>query len=202
MYRLYTFFSVLVILTALVTPAFSQTPSDFWTLRDPGWVNAQGDNPWVQPAHCTYASLDLDALRIALPQGGNAIIFLPAPTGERIAFRATWSPAAEPGYFARHPETGTFKVIGIEDPTCTGRIDYTVKGFHAMIRQDGRTWMIDPVFLQKSDVHAAYYLDEYWADPADAISFTCHLDEGSLASTRRNQFRCHPHRLFAAGPYP
>lgn len=180
MYRLTLFLLSIILVVSFTTFSTAQTPTELWSTRDHGWVKNQIETPYVQPAKGVYSLLDLDGLRTILPQNGTAVLNLPSPDGQLVAVRATWSASAEPGYYTRHPETGTFKIQGMADRSIIGRIDYTIKGFHAMIQYQGRTWMIDPVFRQRNDVHAIYFLDEYWADPAEAVSFTCDVQDEDL----------------------
>ncbi|MCF8238001.1 MAG: proprotein convertase P-domain-containing protein [Saprospiraceae bacterium] len=158
----------------------AQSTSPFWTFRSADWIQAQPEEAYVQPAKGVYANLDLPALREALPQGASGTMEIPGPDGELHTCVITWSPAAEAGYYERHPETATFRIKAVHEPTLIGRIDYTINGFHAMMRQDGRTWMIDPVFRDRQDAHAIYYQDEYLADALDAVPFTCYLEEEAL----------------------
>jgi hypothetical protein len=46
---------------------------------------------------------------------------------------------------ASHPDIKTWRVVGVDDPSITGRIDFTTKGFHGMlVLADGETIFIDP----------------------------------------------------------
>ncbi len=194
----YLISSLLLILTMFGQVTAQSSP--FWTFRSAEWVQAQPEEAYVQPAKGIYATLDLAAFRNALPQGGSAVLDIPGPDGHLHSCKITWSPSAETGYYERHPETGTFRISGVQDRTLTGRIDYTMKGFHAMMRQDGRTWMIDPVYRNRQDVHAIYYQDEYLGDDQEAPTFTCYLEEDALEGDPEEVIQNPPAAALRSGP--
>ncbi|MEZ5031610.1 MAG: M12 family metallo-peptidase [Saprospiraceae bacterium] len=155
----------------------AQSGSSLWTMKDRAWVESQGQELYVQPATGMYATLDLQEVRRQLPQGSNGTLLIPGPDGVETVYAVIWSPSAEAGYFERHPQTGTFRVQALHDRTIKGRIDYNEKGFHAFIHHHGRTLMIDPVFVDRDDVYAIYFKDEYYGDSSERPAFNCLLEE-------------------------
>ncbi len=72
-------------------------------------------------------------------------INLPLPNGSFVRVSVTDSPILSEELAARYPEIKTWRVVGIDDPAITGRIDFTTKGFHGMlVLADGETIFIDP----------------------------------------------------------
>ncbi len=72
-------------------------------------------------------------------------INLPLPNGSFVRVSVTDSPILSNELAARYPEIKTWSVVGIDDPAITGRIDFTIKGFHGMlVLADGETIFIDP----------------------------------------------------------
>lgn len=146
-------------------------------------VAALGEEMRVQPHQGRYYHLDFQALVQTLRGGGEVSLPIPDPQGDLQPFLARFDAVAEPGYYARHPLTGTYAVRHQRQPGVHGRIDHTLLGFHALVQVDGRRYMIDPVFRGRTDYYAVYYMDEYW--------------EGAPPTT----FRCEAHTL-AEGEHP
>ncbi|MEN8180698.1 MAG: reprolysin-like metallopeptidase, partial [Pseudomonadota bacterium] len=63
-----------------------------------------------------------------------------------------------PGLAARYPQIQTYRVRGLDDPTATGRLDLTPKGFHGMLTSSAGTVYIDP---NESNGYRSYYQRDY-----------------------------------------
>lgn len=82
-------------------------------------------------------------------------IDLPLPNGEFVRVKAIDSPVLSEKLALSHPEIKTWRVVGVDDPAISGRIDFTEKGFHGMlIMSDGETIFIDPDQSQSNTYHS------------------------------------------------
>lgn len=95
-------------------------------------------------------------------------IQLPRPDGTIQRFWAVESPILSPELQAQHPEVKTYCIKGIDDPTRTGRIDFTANGFSGMILGGDGQIFIDPIDFGDPSAHTVYFkkdlapLDSGW----------------------------------------
>ncbi|HNP53612.1 MAG TPA: hypothetical protein PKK69_03315, partial [Ferruginibacter sp.] len=87
-----------------------------------------------------------------------ALIMLPMPDGSSQQFKLTRYSMMEPGLQAQFPDIQTYTIQGIDDPTATGKLDWTAFGFHAMILSPthGSVW-IDPYSRGNATHYMSYY---------------------------------------------
>ena len=72
-------------------------------------------------------------------------INLPLPKGGFVRVKVSEAPVLSNELALSHPEIKTWRVIGVDDPAISGRLDFTTKGFHGMlVMADGETIFIDP----------------------------------------------------------
>lgn len=152
---------------------FAQLPGSFWTEKQRQEVLSTYQDARVLPHIGRFYHLDFEGIKQKLRQGRTVDILLPDPEGTLQPFQATWSPSAEPAYFLAHPESGTYTVRHSREPEIHGRIDHTIAGFHAMIHYGESTLLIDPVFSGRTDLHTVYFKNDFWADPSEAVEFSC-----------------------------
>ena len=81
---------------------------------------------------------------VAGTDGAASILMLPLPDGEFGRYAVTNSPIMESGLAAKYPEIQTYTVQGIDDPSATGRLDMTPRGFHAYLQTTSGEIYIDP----------------------------------------------------------
>ncbi len=165
-----TVFAVLMTFATL----FGQS---LWVETSRAQILQSPQEAYVLPQKGQFYTLNFDQLVQTLQQQTSTIITLPDANGNLSEYQATFSPVAEPGYYALHPRTGTYKVTSLRDPGVIGRIDHTVNGFHAFIQEHGKVWMIDPVFKGETSHYAVYFQDEYHAE-GTAPAFECGPDMG------------------------
>ena len=88
-------------------------------------------------------------------------IDLPLPNGGFVRVKATDSPILSPEMSERYPDIRTWSVVGVDDPAITGRIDFTIKGFHGMLTlADGDTVYIDPDDEQAGNIYRSFSKQE------------------------------------------
>lgn len=161
-----------ILFLVLFSLGLSLNAQVFWRPVTYAEVAALGGEMRVQPHQGLYYHLDFQALVQTLRGGGEVSLPIPDPQGDIQPFLSRFDAVAEPGYYARHPLTGTYSVRHQRQPGIHGRIDHTLLGFHALIHVNGRRYMIDPVFRGRTDYYAVYYMDEYW-EGAPPVAFRC-----------------------------
>ena len=135
----------LLILTALLF-CIAQAGASEQIWQEVGATNARSAG-----THQRQYQVDSAALRATLQRvtrivgpGSVSIISLPMPNGSLAAFEIYESPIMEDGLARHYPGIKTYKVIGIDDPIASGRIDITPRGFHAMLHTSQGRLFIDP----------------------------------------------------------
>ena len=132
------------------------------------------------------------------------VIAMPMPDGTTASFRIWESAAMEPGLAKAQPQIMTFTGQGIDDPTATIKLDWTMYGFHAMILSavTGAVFM-DPYDQQTVTNYISYYKKDYLkkepfaelapikmlqnAKPATVLAGTC---VGNVLRTYRLAVAC------------
>lgn len=71
-------------------------------------------------------------------------IELPLPDGSFIMLSVVESPILSDALAKKHPQIKTFKVYQTDNPSFTGRLDFTPLGFHAMLRTSDGIVYINP----------------------------------------------------------
>ena len=90
------------------------------------------------------------------------VIAIPMPDGTIASFRIWESSAMAPGLAANYANIKTFTGQGIDDPTATIKLDWTIYGFHAMILSPvSGAVFIDPYDLQTVANYISYYKKDY-----------------------------------------
>ena len=72
-------------------------------------------------------------------------VMLPTPNGRHRSFQVWETPIMAEGLAKRYPFIRTFTGLASDDKTVTVKIDFTPSGFHAMVYDYEKTFIIDPV---------------------------------------------------------
>ncbi len=81
-------------------------------------------------------------------------IDLPLPNGDFVRVKAIDSPILSADMAERYPDIKTWRIIGVDDPAITGRIDFTSNGFHGILTlANGDSVFIDPDKKQAGNVY-------------------------------------------------
>jgi len=119
---------------------------------------------------------------------GNVQIELPLPDGGYGKFLILESPVMESGLAAKFPQIKTYLVQGLDDPTATGRLDWTSAGFRGSIHSSKGRFLIDPYWKNSDAVSISYYTSQAGA----AKDFRCGVKGSSqrtLSASRSNSAR-------------
>lgn len=102
-------------------------------------------------------------------QNSQTIIELPMPDGTLKKFRVVESPVMAPELCAAYPEIKTFNVICIDLPGTYGKLDFTMWGFHAMLRGSIGDVYIDPYCRFNNEDYNVYYTKDFVKDPSKIL---------------------------------
>jgi subtilisin-like proprotein convertase family protein len=161
----------------MIFSGFAHTQAQhLWRPADAGSVLPYAEEAHYLPHKGQYFTLDFSALVAQMQSGAVHQLAIPDPEGRLRVFDVSFDAVAEPGYYARHPMTGTYKVRQVDAPEVRGRIDHTIMGFHAMYHLNGRLVLIDPVFRGRTDLYAVYFRDEYYDGPPPQ-HFRCEMHD-------------------------
>jgi len=108
-----------------------------------------------------------------------ATITLPAPDGTLRSFRIWKTPMMEEPLLQRYgKDIQTFTATATDDPHVSAKLDFTPRGFHAMVYDGHNTFFIDPY----SDVADGYYITYYKRDyrRQEAHLMNCDLGRDDL----------------------
>ena len=119
---------------------------------------------------------------------GNVQIDLPLPDGGYGRFLVLESPIMEPELAAKFPQIKTYLVQGLDDPTATGRLDWTPAGFRGSILCSKGRFFIDPYWQNSDAVSISYYTSQ----AGTAKDFRCGVKGSSqrtLSASRSSSAR-------------
>ncbi|MGE5814411.1 MAG: reprolysin-like metallopeptidase, partial [Acidobacteriota bacterium] len=94
--------------------------------------------------------------------GASLVFFVPLPDGTFERVRVEESPIFSPELQAQYDSIRTFTARGIDDPSLTGRLDYTSVGFHGMLLSPRGSVFVDPI---GDGEYASYWKKDAIGDP-------------------------------------
>lgn len=121
-------------------------------------------------------------LQSLLWSAGNqqaVIMELPMPDGSMRSFRVTEAPVMDVRLQNRYPDIKTFDAVAVDNSMVRGKLDFTAKGFHAMIIEPGKTVYIDPFSRNNDGKYIVYYRKDYSRPLNERM--VCELDEDELS---------------------
>lgn len=176
------FFGLVVALASYALPigawdSKSDTPGRIWRDVDEPPA-AFGNERRIVPSQFRMLRADGDRLASSLAhapadsakEDDGLLLYLPLPDGRSERFRVYSTSVMAPELAAKFPNFRTYRVIGVDDVYASGRLDYTPRGFHAMVTSANRTFYIDP--YRNGD--AENYISFFDADYAKSSSFVEH----------------------------
>lgn len=155
------------VLLALCTSltAVAQGYNGIWYNAAPAYVEAHG-KPALQPAAYRIFTASEDVLKSylqSIPEdyGQARLIDLPTPDGSYRSFRIWNTPMMEAPLAAKYPGIKTYTAEAADNRQVTAMIDYTLYGFHAMVYNGDKTFLIDPYSGKADGAYIAYYKKDY-----------------------------------------
>jgi len=175
-----------IILTALITLTcwlnVSANINATWKEINASHIPSKGEQQLHPDAYRIYLLNDAYMKNVLFnlpeqPEQG-AVITLPVADGSMMDFRIWQTPVMAEKLAAKYPGIKNFTAVAIDNPAITARVNYTYKGFNAMVYNDRSTYLIDPY----SNVNDGYYLCYYKKDyPKTQHGFSCGtLDKDEL----------------------
>lgn len=109
----------------------------------------------------------------AAAKSASSVLELPMPDGSFEEFTVVESPIMEAELARKFPEIKTYSGYSLKNPATTARLDFTPKGFHAMVLSPDGTFFIDPY----SPATVEYYISYDKKDFVSKKSFICGVDQ-------------------------
>ncbi len=173
-----TFTLILAVGIASLTNGQNEKQQGFWSSTTESKIKLTGERVIIPQKSKTFRLVN-DNLKKALysaPHENNVrlqesqtIIDLPMPDGTLKKFRVVESPVMAPELCEAYPEIKTFNVMGIDLPGTYGKLDYTMWGFHGMIRGKAGDIYIDPFCRFNNEDYNVYYAGDFEKDPSKML---------------------------------
>ena len=164
--------------SALAQTASAQNP---WQFSEEPVLKANEERRIIPTDYLT-TNLDKEALQQILKEApmegesGELILPVPMPDGSFEEFYIEQYLMMEAPLQAAHPEITTYIGRGVNNPAHRIRMDYTLQGFHAMIKTTEGLTFVDPYSTKNTENYIVYHKDNL--QPTE--EFTCHVDEEIL----------------------
>ncbi|MGB0838693.1 MAG: reprolysin-like metallopeptidase, partial [Chitinophagales bacterium] len=195
----------LSLLFATSTPVIAQSQNNNWTFVAENHVrqnlSTDAERQIVPIAYQTL-SADFEALKNQLltapvefdksPNQNILLVQLPFPDGTFSTFQVVNSPVMQKGLAVKYPNIQTFTAKGIDDQTATAKLDFTQKGFHAMVRSARGTVFIDPYAKGNTTFYLSYFKADF---DHSAKEMVCYVESKSNPLDN-------PTHAVKLGPYP
>jgi len=110
-------------------------------------------------------------------QGSRSKLELPMPDGSLLLFNIEESPIMAPDVAAKFPGFSSYRARAVDDPSISGRLDYSPGGFHGMIQTSEGTVFIDPA--SQTGQYNSYYKHDYVRDSAQV--FSCGVTSANIS---------------------
>ena len=213
--------AIFVLATSLLSAAVlaEDSPDRVWRSLGDGQAAAGSALRVLDPGDIPHHAFEADAalLRAVLTAspragdvgGGNAM-WLPMPDGDYLEVLVEKSPVMAPDLAAKFPEITTYRVVAVDNPTVTGRLDLTPAGFHGMLTTPDGTVYIDPEDISVDRYrsfwrHDAGQPDEPWecgvhASPDDHFADLL-LESSAVGLPSGTQLRTYELAVAANGEY-
>ncbi len=129
--------------------------------------------------------LALQALLHAAPHeldvapGNSSIeLTLPNPKGEPEIFKIVAYDMMEPALREEWDFIHTWRGVSSKNPLVTIRLDWTARGFHAMVLDGADQWFVDPYFWEHNTHYQSYYKRDY-PQPEEVFECGVQTEEGA-----------------------
>lgn len=158
-----------LLLSALITIFISGSAfaafDGIWQIVNTHTVPTKGERLVVPDIYKVYLLNDAyikDMLfKVADNRNDAATISLPAPDGSMHYFRIWETPVMHPELAARYPGIRNFTAVSVDNPAVTAKVNYTYKGFNAMVYDGDNTYLVDPYSNTNDGYYVSYYKRDY-----------------------------------------
>jgi PKD repeat protein len=137
----------------------------------------------IQPSEYVALRADTLALKQLLwsaphetevnPFNSPTQLSLPLPDGSVQTFRIVRFDMMEEGLAQQFPGIATWRGVSTDLPRATVRLDWTQRGFHAMVRSQQGNYLMDPYCRGNNEDYVVYFKKDY---PKPDYQFTCDAD--------------------------
>lgn len=166
-----------ILLTLIVLSCFLPARAhtgEVWKELNTKNVPAKGERKLL-PEACKVFMLNDSYIKSMLfslseiPEQG-AVLALPSPGGGMMNFRVWQTPYMAAELAAKYPGIKNFTGVAVDKPGVTASINYTYKGFNAMVYDGSNTYLIDPYGSENDGYYICYFKRDY---KAAARPFNC-----------------------------
>lgn len=172
-----SYFLYTLIAAACALSAAANT-GEVWQEMNTKNIPAKGERKLFPDAYKVFTLNDsyVKTLLFGLSESPQqaTLLALPAPGGKLLHFRVWQTPYMAPELAAKYPGIKNCTGVSVDNPNVTASINYTYKGFNAMIYDGGNTYLIDPYTTQNDGYYICYYKRDYISS---ARPFSCTVND-------------------------
>lgn len=150
--------SLSLLLSVCSTTAFAKSPAT-WSEVNKNRVPTDGARKIFPTEYKVYSLQDgyMKSLLFQLNEGSSTIIELPGPDGVMQQYKVWPSSVMHPQLAAKYPGIKSFTATNVTQPNITAKINYTYKGFNAMVYNGNNTYLVDPYTNSNEGYYICYY---------------------------------------------
>jgi hypothetical protein len=183
---------LLMVLAGTCFPRLANANNSVWQQMD-GTVPAKGTQVIKPTRLAAYALNDtyLKGYLFSLTDDANAgqQIELPTPDGGMRTFVIWKAHTMSAGLEAKYPHIRTFTAYALDNPRVVAKLDYTLKGFHAMVMDGANTFFIDPYSNMNDGFYMSYYKHDFVKPVHERMS--CEYRDNDLVSIDEEMEQMH-----------
>ncbi|NUO02475.1 MAG: propanediol utilization protein, partial [Saprospiraceae bacterium] len=178
-----TTFFLFFIASQVFVVAQNEATASIWADISPAEIPLSGEQQ-IKPDVYRTVRADVVALRTLLFSAPDeyagpltrrtVVLRVPNPDGGFHKFRITRYQMMEPALAAQYPGIGTWYGISEDKIPATIRLDWTERGFHALVHHSGESYFIDPFCIGNTTDYLVYFKKDY---PQPVDPFICHTSE-------------------------
>jgi len=187
-----------------------------WQAIDPNYVPSQGKQV-IKPERLRAYMLNTDYFKQLLfsvsdkPENASEIE-LPMPDGSFRTFEVWQCHIMQPELEKRYAEIKTYSGYAKDNAAATVKLDFTEKGFHAMVYDGNNTSLIDPYSNVNDGYYICYYKRDYHrpensrqicaiSDTVQNTSIEKNTRKGAMRLVNGNELRTYRMALACTGEY-
>jgi len=212
--------SIATLLLLFYTNILLAQISNPWTFIKESTIEKRNSKRVIIPEEYKTIQADVSSLKEVLAKAPlrfseevkskKVVIELPMPDGSFQKFNVENSPVMHPKLAAKYPEIQTYTAYGMDDPTAKVKLDFTIHGFHAMIRSGHHnTVFIEPYAQKNTNDYIVFYKKDLLRispmvcgfDESQHVDITDHDDEENKSRAGDCTLRTYRLALACTGEY-